>query len=32
MKQLHMAWRDGVAFLLGAALIAGILLLRRLGI
>ena len=32
MKQLHMAWRDGAAFLLGALLVAGILLLRRLGI
>ena len=32
MKELHMSWRDGVAFLLGAALIAGIWALRRLGI
>ncbi len=32
MKQLHMAGRDAVAFCLGGALMAGILLLRRLGI
>ena len=32
MKQLHMAGRDAIAFVLGAALVAGILILRRLGI
>ena len=32
MKQLRMAWQDMAAFALGAALAAGILLLRRLGI
>ncbi len=32
MKQLRMAWQDAAAFALGAALMAGVLLLRRLGI
>ena len=32
MKQLHMAGRDAVAFALGALFVAGILILRRLGI
>ncbi len=32
MKQLHLSVRDGIAFVLGAAFVAGVIVLRRLGI